>query len=396
MKIVTQFRIVLITLATFAGINAYAVFFVPSSTIIQACAFCAETAVIIYLLVMTYTRLERPLMHMHECAEQIAHGDLTGGASYEVNDEVGALIKKQQAMLASFSDVLHSVGVTADKITRTVHTLSDGAEETSRGAQDQSGQSQHIATSAEEMSQTISDIVRTVMTATESTSAVFLSAGEGKRNAESSGATALRVYDMTLQLAGMVEKLNKSVNAIENIVTVIKGIADQTNLLALNAAIEAARAGEQGRGFAVVASEVRKLAERTILATGEIAGKITIVQKESQETSESMALASTEVVKAASEIDTVIQSLSTIFDGVQKMQDQITLIATSVEEQSATANDVSSNITQTASVAKKIEQQAGKVAIDVTSLLDDVGSIRGAMSRFKMKSEPVSGHSAVR
>src|SRR5947209_7514340 len=175
-----------------------------------------------------------------------------------------------------------------------------------------------------------------------------------------------------------VSKLGESSVEIGKVIKVITSIAQQTNLLALNATIEAARAGEAGKGFAVVANEVKELAKQTAKATEDISRKIMAIQTDT---------------KGA------VEAIGSITGVIGHINDISGTIATAVEEQSVTTNEMTRNVADAATgsgeITRNIEgvaeaargtstsaQESQKAAND---LADMAAHLRGMVGQFKIE-----------
>ena len=156
-------------------------------------------------------------------------------------------------------------------------------------------------------------------------------------------------------------KLSESSAEIGNVIKVITSIAEQTNLLALNATIEAARAGEAGKGFAVVANEVKELAKETAKATEDIGAKVEAIQNDAKG-----------AVQAIDEITAVIGRINDIQN----------TIASAVEEQTGTTNEISRNISETAKGSSDIASNITGVATAATETQRSASASLGAANEL--------------
>jgi methyl-accepting chemotaxis protein len=213
--------------------------------------------------------------------------------------------------------------------------LSSVSQEMSTNADETSTQANVVAAAAEQVTRNM----HTVGTAAEEMTATIREIAKNAHEAAKVASSAVRSAETT---NATMSKLGESSAEIGKVVKVITSIAEQTNLLALNATIEAARAGEAGKGFAVVASEVKELAKETAKATEGISLRIESIQGNTRGAIETIA-----------EIRGIIGQISDISS----------TIATAVEEQAATTNEIARNVTEAVRGSSEVTENIAAVAI---------------------------------
>jgi methyl-accepting chemotaxis protein len=250
--------------------------------------------------------------------------------------------------------VTSSVRRSAVALDRSSTGLAAVSSQLGANAQETATQAGVVSAAAEQVSANVS----TVATAVEELGA---SITEIASNTNEAASVASRAVEEAESTNVTVSKLGASSAEIGEVIEVITSIAEQTNLLALNATIEAARAGEAGKGFAVVANEVKELAKQTSVATEQIGAKIAAIQGD---TGDAVA---------------AIGRISETIDRVATLQ---STIASAVEEQTVTTNEISRSVTEAARGSSEIAENITSVAAGARSTTDGAESTKAAAAEL--------------
>jgi methyl-accepting chemotaxis protein len=269
-----------------------------------------------------------------EVVNAAANGDLTRTVAIKGDGVVGQIGAALARLFTELRGSISGISGSAKSLTQASDALSTVSQQMSGNAEETAAQANVVSAASEEVSKN----VQTVATGTEEMSASIREIAKNAADAARVATQAVKVADTTNQT---VAKLGESSAEIGKVIKVITSIAQQTNLLALNATIEAARAGEAGKGFAVVANEVKELAKETAKATEDIGQKIDAIQGDTKG-----------AVEAIREISMIINQINDI-QGT---------IASAVEEQTATTNEIGRNVAEAARGTSEIAQNIAGVA----------------------------------
>ena len=337
--------------------------------------------------VLLARRVTKGIDLVAERANAIAAGDLTGGLlNVQSRDQIGTLAQAMQQMQTNLAGIIGTVVNTAGSLTGSAASMRSASDQMHRRIDQQSQQTQQAATAMQEMSASIAEVSRHTQSAAETARSAAQTARDGGTIVKEVLGSMHSIATAVSETSSTVGLLGDDSRRISQIVTVIDEIARKTNLLALNAAIEAARAGEQGRGFAVVAGEVRRLAESTAQATGEIASMIQGIQDRTRTAIASMESGTGTVQQGVVTTTQAGEALERIIGMAERVDKMITQIAIAASQQAVAADQSSASLDSIHSLSHDNLTEMATTAAGVESLRATAVALEQQVDRFNLQS----------
>lgn len=388
------------------------------------------------LTVLATQRLVRPLRSLVDATQRLAAGDLTVQVETDLTDEVGSLarafnsmVQTLQGLVAKTAEVAHEMAEHSEHLagassqsTEAVHDIARQMERTHEAAARQDEQIRQteaamkqltsavdqIAAGSQEQANETADISILVERAAEAMASIAEEAERVLEFAESSALTArdggealreamqglMNIQSIVVDAAARMQKLDEHSAQITRMVDMIADIAEQTSLLSLNAAIEAARAGHEGRGFAVVAEEVRKLADRSAAATGEISDVVQRIRSEIADAVGFMNEGVTRVNEHAESAKHAESSLQAIVRRVDEARDYVESITKSANQVAEQSRNAVRSVQNVNAITEEAAAATEEIAASATEVLHAIAEVAEGIRHQRQRVDEASAAAA--
>ncbi|MBU3199133.1 methyl-accepting chemotaxis protein [Clostridium estertheticum] len=350
------------------------------------------TCVLVVFAVNGFSRyLTKNIKEVNDLSHAIAEGDLTQILNVRTGNELGSMGNNLNRMTNNLREIVKKVTESLEQVVATSEELTASSDQTQQSAQQVSLAIQHVALGsveqvtitndttkiAEEIFTGMEQISNNIQAVTNISLESFKRAEKGNDIVYSAIKQMNNISDKVAMSSKAVSILGDKSKEIGSIVSLITSIAGQTNLLALNAAIEAARAGEQGKGFAVVADEVRKLAEQSASAAGNISNLINEIQKEIVNAVKAMDNGTIAVKDGISMVNQAGKSFGAILEDINYIASQMQDVSAVTEEIGAGSQNMLGAIENVAKISTESSENAENVVAaseEQTALMKEVAN----------------------
>ena len=345
-------------------------------------------ATVVLVILFSFSRFIQHRVHqITRAVDGVVAGDLTIELDHgKSRDELAVIMQSINRITSQYKETIEHINESSNQLKERAASLNVITAEAKEGTQHQSKLTKQTDESMAVMLETVSQIAHGASRATESAKVAQLVSIEGRHVVDTSVIAVDKLSRQAEASTEIISQLQRNVEKIGTVSSVIGTIAEQTNLLALNAAIEAARAGEHGRGFAIVSGEVRSLATKTMSSTNEIDDIICQLQNTTQNMVEAMALNNDQASSAVEKIQETKRSLGNISNQVDEITQVNNDIQLATEQQTNVADNVQADMSEIAEISRNVEEGTNRIAQSAIELNEVAQQMQVLCQGFKLKS----------